>query len=147
MAYLVDTNVLLRLVAEADPRHLQALSAIDVIEERDEPLFTSSQNFIELWNVATRPVDRNGLGQTPQVAQRILSTLEASFPRLGDSDRIYEIWRGLVVRFGVSGVKVHDTRLVAVMLAHDIRRLLTFDTKDFERFSELGIEAVSPTSL
>jgi antitoxin ParD1/3/4 len=33
------------------------------------------------------------------------------------------------------GVKVHDARLVAMMNIHGIRRILTFNTDDFLRFS------------
>lgn len=123
MACLVDTNVLLRLAVPADPRHLSARRAVEALEE--EGLYAASQNFIELWNVATRPVENNGLGQTITAADKVLRSLEQAFSRLPESAEIYDRWRELVVRFGVSGVKVHDARLVALMLANDVVRILT----------------------
>lgn len=45
MAYLVDTNVLVRLAVPADPRHLSARRAIEALEE--ENLYAASQNFVE----------------------------------------------------------------------------------------------------
>lgn len=113
MAYLVDTNVLLRLVTQADPLHDAALSAINGLEARGEEMHAAGQNFIELWNVATRPLDKNGLGQSLQAADRMLRKLEPAFPRLPESPDVYRLWHDLVVRFEVSGTQVHDARLVA----------------------------------
>ena len=105
---------------------------------------TCGQNFIELWNIVTRPVEGNGLGETPDFADRTLSKLEEVFPRLAEPFDVYDIWRDLVVRFKVSGVKVHDTRLVAVMLANNVQGILSFNARDFVRFASLGITALDP---
>lgn len=142
MAYLVDTNVLVRLAVSADPRHLTVRRAVDVLAS--EGLYVASQNFVEFWNVATRPVESNGLGQTPIAADQSLRTLEQAFPRLPESAEAYDRWRDLVVHFGISGVKVHDARLVALMLANDIATILTFNVTDFRRFEVLGIHALDP---
>jgi predicted nucleic acid-binding protein len=142
LAYLVDTNVLVRLAVAADPRHASARRAVEALEE--EGLFVAGQNFIELWNVLTRPVENNGLGQTTKVADQVLRRFEQAFSRLPEPGEVYDRWRELVVRFGVSGVKVHDARLVALMLANDVVRVLTFNTADFRRYEVLGIRAVDP---
>src|SRR6185436_13018204 len=102
---------------------------------------------IEFWNVATRPVENNGLGQAPTAADQALKQIERAFLYLPDTPEIYEVWRDLVVRFGVSGVKVHDTRLVALMLASDIRQILTFNANDFRRYEELGITVLDPGQI
>ena len=145
MACLVDTNVLLRLTVPADPRHLSACRAVEAMAE--EGLYVASQNFIEFWNVSTRPVENNGLGQTTTATDQVLRNLEQAFSRLPEPADIYDRWRDLVVRFGVSGVKVHDARLVALMLANDIVRILTFNTADFRRYEVLGIRAVDPEEV
>ena len=145
MAYLVDTNVLLRLAVSADPRHVNARRAVEALEE--EGLYAASQNFVEFWNVATRPVESNGLGQTTTAADQALRSLEQVFPRLPEPADIYDRWRELVVRFDVSGVKVHDARLVALMLANDIARILTFNAADFRRYQVLGIRAIEPGAV
>jgi predicted nucleic acid-binding protein len=142
VVFLVDTNVLLRLAVPADPRHVSARRAVEALES--EGLYAASQNFVEFWNVATRPVENNGLGQTTVLADGVLKTLEQGFSRLPEPAETYDRWRELVVRFGVSGVKVHDARLVALMLANDIARILTFNADDFRRYEVLGIHAVDP---
>lgn len=43
------------------------------------------------------------------------------------------------------GVNVHDARLVAAMLSHKLTHILTFNAKDFRRYSE--IEVVTPMEL
>jgi predicted nucleic acid-binding protein len=110
-------------------------------------LYAASQNFVELWNVATRPVESNGLGQTTAVADQLLRSFEQAFTRLPEPAGVYDRWRELVVRFEISGVKVHDARLVALMLANDVVRILTFNTADFRRYEALGIQAVEPREV
>jgi predicted nucleic acid-binding protein len=51
----------------------------------------------------------------------------------------------MLVKQNVSGVQVHDARLVAAMRIHGIRHILTFNTKDFSRYSE--IEALHPEEV
>lgn len=43
------------------------------------------------------------------------------------------------------GKKVHDARLVAAMITHQITHLLTFNIDDFKRFSEIVV--VDPRSV
>ena len=45
----------------------------------------------------------------------------------------------------VSGVQVHDARLVAAMVSHGVRHILTFNTADFNRYAPEGIIAVDPS--
>lgn len=144
MAFLVDTNVLLRLAVVADPLHSVARDAVETLISRNTELLTSSQNLIETSNVATRPRDHNGLGQTVEQTSRLVQALEQAFPRLADSNEVYHQWRKLVVRFGVSGVQVHDARLVALMVVHRLDNVLTFNARDFKRYAEVGIRATNP---
>jgi predicted nucleic acid-binding protein len=46
---------------------------------------------------------------------------------------------------GWSGVKVHDTRLVSLMMVRGITRIITFNVQDFQRFD--GIEAIHPDNV
>jgi predicted nucleic acid-binding protein len=46
---------------------------------------------------------------------------------------------------GVSGVRVHDARLAAVMNVHNVPHLLTLNPKDFDRFT--GITPVHPDDI
>jgi predicted nucleic acid-binding protein len=147
MLYLVDTNVLLRFVFRQDPLHPMVRVAVRKLRQDGHRLQATSQNFVEFWNVATRPTDKNGLGLTPDQADRSLRLLERLFPVLPDGPGLYAQWRTIVVQFGVSGVQVHDARLVAAMITNNITQILTFNTKDFTRYASTGITAVNPTTL
>jgi predicted nucleic acid-binding protein len=46
-------------------------------------------------------------------------------------------WMALLRRRPVTGGDVFDLQLVATMQAHDIQRIYTFNTADFEVFPEL----------
>ena len=147
MVYLIDTNVLLGFSFPADPRHRIVRTTVRELLAGGHQLRTTSQNFAEFWNVSTRPTDRNGFGRTPFEINPILQHLEGLFPLLPDSPDMYSNWRRLVVKYRVSGVQVHDARLVASMLVHDVTHILTFNTQDFTRYAPEGIAAVNPSAV
>jgi predicted nucleic acid-binding protein len=142
--YLVDTNVLLRLADRAHPLHPAARAAVRKLRGAGHTLRATSQNFVEFWNAATRPASKNGFGLTPVGADQRLRLVERVFPRLPDDPGIYPEWRRLVLSFGVSGVQVHDARLVAAMRVYGTTHILTWNTADFARYAPLGIVAVDP---
>ena len=103
------------------------------------------QNVGEFWNTCTRPVERNGYGLSPQETDRLAKTFERNLRLLPDTLAVHEEWRKLLVVHSVSGVQVHDARLVATMQVHGVRRILTFNEKDFARYND--IEAVHPRAV
>ncbi|MDE0684684.1 MAG: hypothetical protein OXI63_17325 [Candidatus Poribacteria bacterium] len=76
-----------------------------------------------------------------------MQDLEMLFPLLPDSSTVYPMWRQLVVKYDVSGVQVHDARLVAAMIAHNVKHILTFNVTDFQRYTDEGIEVVNPGAV
>lgn len=147
MIYLIDTNVLLRFADRTHSLHPTLRAAVRKLRTGGHRLRTTPQNFVEFWNVATRPTERNGFGLAPAKADRLLRLVERLFPLLPDSPAVYPEWRRLVVSFGVSGVQVHDARIVAAMRVHGVTHILTFNTADFVRYSTRGIVAVDPTTM
>jgi predicted nucleic acid-binding protein len=97
------------------------------------------QNLFEIWVVATRPIATNGFSLAPNQAERLLAHVESSVFRLPDSDAVYAEWRRLVIAHGVSGKQAHDARLVAAMLVHRIKHILTFNTPDFARYANIVV--------
>ncbi|MBD2771915.1 type II toxin-antitoxin system VapC family toxin [Iningainema tapete] len=145
MSYLVDTNVLVRLVHRVDPMHPHVQSAYTVLQTQGEILYIIPQNLIEFWVVATRPTSTNGLGLTLTEASQELSILKDLFQLKPDISTIFVGWEQLVAKHQVMGKPAHDTRLVAAMIAHKLSHLLTFNTNDFKRFSEITV--VDPRSI
>lgn len=147
MIYLIDTNVLLGFSFPADPRHSIVRTVIHELLANGHQLRTTFQNFAEFWNVSTRPTDRNGFGCKPLETHRLLQDLERLFPLLHVSSDVYPVWRRLVVNYKVSGVQVHDARLVAAMISRDITHILTFNVADFTRYDSEGIVAIDPATV
>jgi predicted nucleic acid-binding protein len=137
--YLVDTNVLLRSIQFANPTHPMALNALNVLLAGEDEIYLTAQNLIEFWNVYTRPLDRNGLGRDVAQADAEITRLERIFTILPEIPSIYPQWRQLVLAHQVRGVNVHDTKLVAAMMVHNITHILTFNTADFKRFSSIVV--------
>jgi predicted nucleic acid-binding protein len=100
---------------------------------------------VEFWNVATRPLDRNGFGLDHARTNLEIQRLEGLFELAADSAAIYPEWRNLVRTIGVSGVQVHDARLAAVMRVHGLTHILTFNPSDFSRYP--GVIPIHPSSV
>jgi len=135
MIWLIDTNILLRLVQIADTQHVEAKNAIDKLLAQNFTLCILLQNVSVFWNVCTRPLDKNGFGFSILQADTELSKIESVFDILPDIEEVCRNWRELIVNHSVSGVKVHDAKIVAAMKAHNIQNLLTFNAKDFKRYT------------
>ena len=147
MVFLADTNVLLRFADRTHPVHPIIRAALRKLRTNGHRVCATPQNFVEFWNVATRPTERNGFGLAPANADRLLRLVERLFPLLPDSPAVYTNWRRLVVSFGVSGIQVHDARIVATMIVHGVTHILTFNTTDFVRYGTRGIVTVDPTTV
>ncbi len=58
--------------------------------------------------------------------------------RSPDSLAVHAEWRNLLVAHGVSGVQIHDARLAAAMRIHGVKRILTFNDRDFARYTDVA---------
>jgi predicted nucleic acid-binding protein len=114
-----------------------ATTAISILLKRGEKLYITPQNLIEFWNVCTRPKNKNGLGYSITETREEVAKLKTIFPLLLDTSAIYPEWERLVSTYQVKGVNVHDARLVAAMLIHNLTHILTFNIEDFRRYVEI----------
>jgi predicted nucleic acid-binding protein len=144
MAYLLDTNILLRLAQRRHPMHQAARGAVLSLSKAKESLYIVPQNIYEAWVVSTRPQENNGLGLTPEKTERLITRAALFCHLLADTPGVYEEWRSLVTKYSVTGVIAHDVRLVAAMKVHKIEHLLTFNDADFKRFDGKEIAVHSP---
>ena len=145
MAFLLDTNILLRSADPAHPMNPEAVEAVAALLDAGESVAIVPQNISEFWNVSTRPADKNGLGLTPAQVDSEVSRLETVLNLILDVPQIYREWRKLVVNHAIVGINVHDARLVAAMNAHGISHILTFNDKDFRRYQ--GITVMTPSDV
>ena len=145
MSYLVDTNILTRLIVLKDPLSQPARAAIDRLQQDRAGLVVAPQNLIEFWAVATRPVEANGLGLSVERAAEEVTRFEAVFRLADEPPELFRRWRQLVEDHAVKGKRVHDARLVAIMIESGTDHILTFNVDDFRRYP--SITAVSPDGV
>jgi predicted nucleic acid-binding protein len=142
MKILLDTNILLRWLGPENPDHILLVAILERLLAEQKELCYTSQNLGEFWNTLTRPIERNGFGLSPALADRRAHSIETRLTLLPDLPSIHTVWRQLLVKCEISGVQVHDARLAASMYVHGVKHILTFNARDFSRFD--GIKAIAP---
>jgi predicted nucleic acid-binding protein len=142
---VLDTNILIRLASPGDAQRDAALNAVVQLVERGHLACITPQSYYEYWVVATRPREQNGLGLPCSQATADLSRFDVEFALLDDSAGTLSALRELIAKYSVTGKLAHDARLVAAMLQHGVTYLLTFNTRDFARYSE--ITAFDPSEV
>lgn len=145
MSYLVDTNAILRFFDLTDSRNVEVVGALDVITEETEEVYVCAQVIIEYWAVATRPREANGMGLSIAEATEKLDKIGKLFPCLPEPPDVVRIWREVVGKHSVCGKQAHDARLMSLMLAHGVTRLLTLNPGDFARYQEITV--VTPQQI
>src|SRR5579884_1078665 len=145
LSYLLDTNILLRLSKRESPEFSTIRAALRSLAQKNARLCYTPQNLIEFWNVATRPLVRNGFGLSTHEVNEAASRIEKAFILLPDRAEIHYEWRRLVVFLGIAGTQVHDAHIIAAMIVHKVQHILTFNDRDFQRYS--GIVVVHPTNV
>jgi predicted nucleic acid-binding protein len=137
----IDTNVLVYSMATRAPFRDRARVALGKFAS-EEKLFISRQVLREYLAVVTRQ-QTWGDALSLNVALADAEIFRRRFRILEDGPAIWDELRKLCNRFTFGGRQVHDANIVATMLAHGERRLLTFNDADFRRFNPL-IEIVVP---
>ena len=100
-----------------------------------DPLRISRQIIREYLAVVTRP--QSWAAATPmKEALEDIDWLRETFEILEDGPSVTETLITLCREVPVGDRQIHDANIVATMLAHGERRLLTFNTADFRRYSD-----------
>lgn len=145
MRFLLDTNVVLRLVQPIGAEQSVAKSAVLSLTKNGSVPCIVPQVVYEFWAVATHPTDVNGLGMTIPDANESIRQMIQDFLLLKDDRGIFDQWRSLVTEYRVQGKSAHDARLVAAMLWHGVGHLMTFEKSGFDRFA--AIEVLAPSEV
>ena len=138
---LLDSNILVYLYAVLSPFHAATRATIRRLLARGAILYTTPQALYEFWVMATRPQADGGLGFDPAPARAEIRRILHRYPALDDSLVTWEDVIDLAVSDGVIGRRIHDARMAAVMHAHGVSDVLSFD-RDMDGFK--GIKRHEP---
>lgn len=132
----VDTNVLIYANLALSPFYQVAVGALQTLDAAEAPIWISRQVLREYLAAMTRPGALTGKIATDELAADIHSFSEQFYVAEDGSDVTDELVH-LFTTVPMAGKQVHDANIVATMLVHGVRRLLTHNVDDFKRFSHL----------
>ena len=131
----IDTNVFVPARNIQAAAGAQARSALAQAQESGEVLRISRQVMREYLSATTRPQSWSSPLSMADALNDV-AWLEASFEILEDGPPVTEMLVDLCREVPVAGKQIHDANIVATMLAHGERRLMTFNAADFRRYGE-----------
>jgi predicted nucleic acid-binding protein len=82
--YLLDTNIILRFCNPSDIQHELVTEAVATLLAQGNECYLTPQVLIEMWVVATRPTDVNGLGWSSAYTRNVIDELCKRFPLAED---------------------------------------------------------------
>ena len=136
-AVALDTNILLRLVHTESPEHQVCQNGVRDLAELGAEFVIVPQVAVELWVVATRPTEVNGLGWQPSFVRSMLDQILLQVAVLPESTEAFARWIDIVTFKQVRGKRAHDARIAATLAANGVRHLLTLNAQDFTGFPDL----------
>ncbi|WP_017299554.1 type II toxin-antitoxin system VapC family toxin [Nodosilinea nodulosa] len=145
VSYLLDTNIVLRFSNPSDEQHELATAAVESLLMQGNECYLTAQVLIELWVVATRPVDVNGLGWSIEQTREVIDQLIDRFPLVEEGPQVFSTWLSFVSENKIKGKRTHDARIAAVMSVSDISHVLTLNPTDFSGFP--GVSVVGPQDI
>jgi predicted nucleic acid-binding protein len=136
---LVDTNVLLTATDSSRPGFKEARELFTRALASGVHLCVSGQIIREYLVVATRPATVNGLGLSFLDAIHNVQALQRRLVFLEESELVSSELLSLVQKYELSGKRIHDANIVALMHAERISLLISCDPKDFSLFSTIEV--------
>ncbi len=138
---LVDTNVIARTFQKTSDHFRPAVDCIELLRvSQRETLCISPQVIVEFYAISTR--QRDGLALSPDEAIHHIQMLKQHYAFLPDHPAAFAQWESLISKYKPTNRRVFDVRHVALMLCHNIPKILTFNDADFQPITE--IQAVNP---
>ncbi len=131
----IDTNILVNSRILEAPDYTIARARLDRAIRDREPMRISRQILREYLAVVTRP-QTWAVAITREDALADVARLISTFQILEDGPLVTESLIALCRDVAVGGRQIHDANIVATMLAHGERRLLTFNSADFRRYGD-----------
>jgi predicted nucleic acid-binding protein len=135
---IVDANVLVYAMDADASQHAASRALLDAGRDSSTSLYVTSQILCEFYSIVTN-ARRVPKPRSPEDALSAIAALLVFLHVLPIPARTVEGWMDLLRRRPVIGGDVFDLQIVATMQANGIQRIYTFNTGDFEPFSELAV--------
>lgn len=134
---LIDSNILIYAINLDSPKSKIAQT---FLEENLGKLEITHQNILESIRVLTHPKFSNPM--KIKACLKALASISESSHILYPDQRSYYIVLELMENYNLSGNRIFDAYLVAIMLSYGIKEIATDNERDFKKFE--GIHVVNP---
>ena len=143
---MLDTNVLVDALYEDLEEYPAAAHLLTLAEEDDAALCVAPQVLAEFYAIITDP-RRVSAPYTAAEASTEVQKMrhKRGLHILPVPVDIVDRWLTLLQTHPVTRARIFDVQLVATMLGNDVRRIYTFNVRDFVPFTEL--EVLRPPAL
>jgi toxin-antitoxin system PIN domain toxin len=135
---IVDANVLVYAMDASASQHAASRALLEAARDKSTTLYVTLQILCEFYSIVTNP-RRVPKPRTSADALAAVSSLLACLYVMPAPAHTVDGWLDLLRRRPVIGGDVFDLQLVATMLANGVQRIYTFNTDDFEVFTELTV--------
>lgn len=135
---IVDANVLVYAFDADASQHFASRNLLDEGRGGTTTLYVTSQILCEFYSIVTNPRRVAKPRDAADAIDAIVGLLCFLYV-LPTPARAVEGWLDLLRRRPVTGGDVFDLQLAATMLANGVQRICTFNTTDFDGFTELII--------
>ncbi len=143
----VDTNVLLTATDESRALHSRAVQLLAGSVRQDLSLVASGQVVREYLVVATRPIERNGLGLSVLDAEANVNEFLRRLELYDETEEVSLRLRQLAITHSLRGKRLHDANIAATMLVHGISTLITQNGDDFSPFEDIAIVTIPDVTV
>ncbi|TVR70900.1 MAG: hypothetical protein EA427_05160, partial [Spirochaetaceae bacterium] len=128
---LADTNVYLSATDRSRENHGDAWGFLQRCTGAGIHCAVTGQILREYLVVATRPADVNGLGLSLEDALSNMTVFRGRTVFLEESEAVSRELEALVRRYGITGKRVHDANIAAVLAVYRVPYLITANRDDF----------------
>lgn len=136
----IDTNLLVYAHREDSPWHSKALATITELADSGAPWAIPWPCVHEFIAIVTHPKIYNPPTPLPIALDSIAAWSSSSALRfIGEGPSYFELLSSLAKAGKVRGAKIHDARIAAICLHHDVKKLWSAD-RDFSSFPKLKCE-------
>lgn len=143
--FFIDTNVLLIATDDTRKQHLEVKQLFGKIIQAGFHLAFCGQVIREYLVVATRPVDVNGFGLFPGDAVHNIMEFQKLILTYDEKKTTSEFLQHLVIKYQLKGKRIHDANIVATMITHGIKYLITDNSIDFKCFDDIETFKINET--
>ncbi len=140
---LLDTNVLVYGYYQQSPQHAASRTLLDQAQNAGAGLCVVPQNLAEFYSIVTNPKRVTQAKSSSEALDLVAEILALpGMTLLPVPLDIVARWTQLIRQYPVTGQKVFDIQLVAMMLGNGVSKLYTYNIADFRNVTQ--VQAVTP---